>query len=101
MACLRPCVAIAVLTLSVVVHQGALAQPGPAPGAAAGPELHKPAPDLHFDAYLSAPPGAPNSLAELRGKVVVLEFWATWYAPCIRAIPHLNELSEKLADQPV
>jgi cytochrome oxidase Cu insertion factor (SCO1/SenC/PrrC family) len=28
----------------------------------------------------------------LEGKVVVLEFWATWCAPCIESIPHLNQL---------
>ncbi len=104
MACLRPCVVIAALTLPIVVHEGALAQTGSAPGrggATTEPELHRPAPELHLGSYFSAPPGAPNSLAALRGKVVVLEFWATWCAPCVAAIPHLNDLAAKLADQPV
>jgi uncharacterized protein (TIGR03435 family) len=39
--------------------------------------------------------------ASLRGKVVVLEFWATWCAPCIGAIPHLNDLVAHHADDPV
>jgi thiol-disulfide isomerase/thioredoxin len=37
----------------------------------------------------------PASLKDLRGKVVVVEFWATWCGPCIDAIPHLTELSQK------
>ena len=36
-----------------------------------------------------------------RGKTTVLEFWATWCVPCIRVIPHLNELAEKLSGKPI
>lgn len=35
------------------------------------------------------------------GKVYVVEFWATWCGPCIRAIPHLTELQKKFADKGV
>ena len=34
-------------------------------------------------------------LGDLRGKVVVLDFWATYCPPCIEEIPHLNELQAK------
>lgn len=36
--------------------------------------------------------GAPFSLSSLRGEIVVLDFWAVWCAPCLAAIPALNEI---------
>ncbi len=42
--------------------------------------------------YLDAKP-------ELKGKAVVVEFWATWCPPCRTSIPHLNELQKKFKDK--
>ena len=39
--------------------------------------------------------GRPLRLSDYRGKVVVLDFWATWCEPCKQEIPHLVDLQNK------
>jgi cytochrome c biogenesis protein CcmG, thiol:disulfide interchange protein DsbE len=41
--------------------------------------------------------GNPMRLTDLRGKVVVLNFWASWCAPCVEEAPSLNRLHQQIA----
>ena len=54
------------------------------------------APDL---ALTELGTGTPRSLADFKGDVVILDFWATWCTPCIAGIPELNRLSKTFADR--
>jgi peroxiredoxin len=45
--------------------------------------------------------GKPVSLSEFRGKVVVLDFWATWCPPCKREIPDFVDLQKEYGSQGV
>ena len=54
----------------------------------------KPAPEFSFELD-----GKPARLADLRGKVVVLNFWATWCPPCVDEMPSLNRLHQQIAGE--
>ena len=41
--------------------------------------------------------GAKKTLNDFRGKVILINFWATWCAPCIREMPSLERLHTKLS----
>lgn len=45
--------------------------------------------------------GKEVSLKSLRGKIVVLDFWATWCGPCRKAMPGMQKLHERFKGKPV
>lgn len=105
----------AVLLTVAALAQLALAQPQPAPApvptppappaapAAAPPAAETTltigdfAPELSIAKWVK---GSPISKFE-KGKVYVVEFWATWCGPCKAAMPHLSELQKQYADRGV
>ncbi|HRU05816.1 MAG TPA: redoxin domain-containing protein [Candidatus Brocadiia bacterium] len=67
--------------------------------AAAEPKAGSVAPEISAAKWFNTE--GEVSLAKLKGKIVVVEFWATWCPPCRRSIPHINEIQKKYADKGV
>ncbi len=44
--------------------------------------------------------GKPFNLDNMNGKVVLIDFWATWCGPCKQELPHMKKLAEQYAAQP-
>ena len=63
------------------------------------PALGSAAPDLGSTASFNTKDGGAMSLSALRGKVVVIDFWATWCGPCVAAIPHMQTLHDHYRDK--
>ncbi len=82
---------IIALGLSIAIYSARHASRKATPGTA----NRRPAPDF----TLSQPDGQPLRLSSYRGKVVLLDFWATWCYPCREEIPHLVELQQKYGDR--
>ncbi len=75
------------LALALLVGSGLAAAP------AAGPYQ---SPDFTLNDLAT---GQPITLSHLRGKVVLLDFWATWCPPCRAEIPHLVQMDKDLRKQ--
>jgi thiol-disulfide isomerase/thioredoxin len=54
----------------------------------------RPAPELAF----TARDGTPKRLADFRGRVVLVNLWATWCGPCVEEMPSLDRLQAQFGD---
>lgn len=59
------------------------------------PTIGTPAEDFH----LSDLDGKPQSLSQYRGKVVLVNFWATWCKPCTTEMPAMQAMYDKLREK--
>ncbi len=91
----RPVMVILALAILTLGLQGCGSESGPASSDRA--ELDKPAPDF----TLKDLDGNSVRLSDFRGKVVFLNFWATWCPPCRAEMPDIEKVHQKYKDQDV
>ncbi|MFM8330178.1 MAG: TlpA family protein disulfide reductase [Candidatus Methylumidiphilus sp.] len=73
-------------------------------GVAAGRWLQQPAPAAApIDWTLAFPDldGKPHQLSEWQGKILIVNFWASWCPPCVEEMPEFAKLQQELAGQDV
>ncbi len=58
-------------------------------------EIGQKAPEIN----LSKADGSPFVLSSLKGKLVLIDFWATWCAPCVNEQPELKKLYDQFSEQ--
>lgn len=86
---------VIVILLAVTAYE--VTRRGPTPAKPGGPGAAERS--LAPDFTLQDLNGQPLALSNYRGKIVLLDFWATWCAPCRAEIPHMVEFQDKYREQ--
>lgn len=106
-------VLLAAVLITAVVLMASKPEPVAAPAPVAAAPAQAPAEDLNAVTWHAQPKpgplatvfqdakGAETTLAAFKGKVAVVNFWATWCAPCIKEMPTLNALQREMGGQGV
>lgn len=68
-------------------------------GISAQPKINSKAPELTLEAVYNKADNIIPHLVDLKGNIVILDFWATWCLPCVAAFPKNNRLYEKYRDK--
>lgn len=68
---------------------------------AGGKLVEKPAPDFTLPVVANGDPGARMRLTDLRDKIVILDFWASWCHPCAVQAPILDRVARRYPDEVV
>lgn len=99
---------ISMVILAVVITQSVCSTTGKGGSSSANPEDSKPetsgrgeyppAPRALANAELKTLEGEKIKIADLKGKVVLINLWATWCAPCIEEMPYFVKLQDKYRD---
>lgn len=66
-----------------------------------GERASAPAVERLFAQVFDDPDGRPQPLAQWKGQWLVLNFWATWCAPCVEEMPHLQQVAHDYAGRGV
>ena len=84
----------AIITLAIPAISMQVKQDASASSSSSSEEL-KALPEINLQDF----EGKKVSSDELRGSILVLDFWATWCTPCLAEVPMLNKLQEKYASK--